>query len=86
MTKFLLRTQVIRRKGSNRQFVLAANGIQPIADPVRLSVVEAGDGNYFLFREDDAGDCLADTWHETIEDAKRTADNEYETTGWRESP
>ena len=76
MTKLLLRAQVLRRKGptASLPWLKAASKRLPIQFGSRS------------FREDDAGDGLADTWHETVADAKRAADNEYETTGWRSLP
>jgi hypothetical protein len=49
-------------------------------------VVEQG-GAFYLFRLDGSGQCIADTWHETVEAAKVQASFEFgvEEGDWKES-
>jgi hypothetical protein len=56
-----------------------------IAAPVSV-VITASDGAFLLLRMDAQGHCLADTWHETVEEAKRQAAFEFEIgeDDWRE--
>src|SRR4029077_1073348 len=41
-------------------------------------IIEEGPEGVFLFRYDSKGECVGDTWHQTIEDAKDQAAYEYE--------
>lgn len=45
-------------------------------DPKTVEVVEQG-GAIYLLRLDDRGECVADTWHETVEAAKAQANFEF---------
>ena len=51
--------------------------LECVPDPSQVEIV-VGDGGFFLFRLDDNGGCLADTWHETLDDAKAQAKFEYD--------
>jgi len=44
------------------------------------------DGAFFLFRLDPNGHCIADTWHQTLDEAKQQANFEYgiEESDWKE--
>jgi hypothetical protein len=50
--------------------------VTKLPDPKTVEVVEQ-DGSFFLLRLDEQGECVADTWHETIEAAKAQANFEY---------
>lgn len=50
--------------------------VNELPRPVALSIVEEDDG-FFLFRMDEAGRCISDTWHFSLEDAKRQAIFEF---------
>lgn len=50
--------------------------IAEAAFPSSLTI-EPADSGFFLFRLDEAGVCVADTWHLTLEDAKVQAEFEY---------
>jgi len=41
-----------------------------------LSIVKEDDG-FFLLRMDELGSCISDTWHFSLEDAKRQAAFEF---------
>lgn len=47
-----------------------------IADPVAVEIVEE-EGAFYLLRLNEAGDCIADTWHESLESAKAQAEFEF---------
>jgi hypothetical protein len=55
-----------------------------IENPQALSIV-VEDGAIYLWRLNEAGECIADTWHENVEAAKEQAEFEYEIDkgGWR---
>jgi len=56
-----------------------------VATPVRVEIEQASSG-FFLFHYDDAGRCIADTWHATLTDAKEQAKFEFgiDDSGWIE--
>ncbi len=77
-----LKTARVRRsKGTAVHRVLTSRGSVTLPDPARVSIEEDG-GSYFLLREDRQGTCVADTWHESLEEAIRQADLEYELDAW----
>ena len=45
--------------------------------PKTVEIVPTGDGAWFLLRYDEAGLCRADTWHQSVEQAKECARQEY---------
>jgi hypothetical protein len=47
-----------------------------VPDPKSVELVEEG-GAFYLLRLDDDGQCIADTWHESLEEAKAQANFEY---------
>lgn len=60
--------------------------IKTVADPRAVEVVEL-DGAIYLLRLDEGGECIADTWHETVEAAKAQAQFEFgiEDGDWKEA-
>ena len=50
--------------------------VTPAGDPTTVEVVEQ-EGAIYLLRLDDRGECVADTWHETVEAAKAQANFEF---------
>jgi hypothetical protein len=50
--------------------------VTPAPDPKIVEVVEQ-EGAIYLLRLDDQGECVADTWHETVEAAKAQANFEF---------
>jgi len=54
-----------------------------IENPCALSIV-LEDGAIYLWRLNEAGDCIADTWHSTVDEAKSQAEYEFEIVegGW----
>jgi hypothetical protein len=49
----------------------------PLPAPTWVELVEEN-GGFYLYRLDDRGHCIADTWHQTVEEAKAQANFEYE--------
>jgi hypothetical protein len=86
-----LRATVRRVTGKtmHRLGVLVAGEIKatPVPDPIAFEVVVEEDGTIFLLRFDDEGQCIADTWHETVEVAKAQANFEFgiEEGDWKEA-
>jgi hypothetical protein len=50
--------------------------LKEINNPVSLNIVEE-DGGFFLLRMDEGGNCIADTWHISLDDAKGQAMFEF---------
>ena len=50
--------------------------VTKIPDPKTVEVVEQ-EGSFYLLRLDEQGECVADTWHETVEAAKAQANFEF---------
>jgi hypothetical protein len=40
-------------------------------------VIETSSNGVFLYRYNDKGECVGDTWHMTVDDARHQADYEY---------
>lgn len=47
-----------------------------VLNPMSVELIEQ-DGAFYLLRLDDNGQCIADTWHATLEAAKAQAKFEY---------
>ena len=50
--------------------------VTTVPDPKTVEVLEQN-GSIYLLRFDEAGQCIADTWHETLEAAKAQASFEF---------
>ena len=50
--------------------------VTPVPDPKAVEVVEQ-EGAVYLLRLDGQGQCVADTWHESVEAAKAQANFEF---------
>lgn len=51
--------------------------VEELTDRVRTVRIEATEGTFYLLRLDADGGVVADTWHESLEAAKRQAELEY---------
>ncbi|MBI3818410.1 MAG: hypothetical protein HY286_06950 [Planctomycetes bacterium] len=78
-----MRRQAFIRKLTGRAVHLIGTIVEgelvPLAKcktPVRVEISEE-DGAFFLFRFDLDNDCVADTWHKTLDEAMRQAEVEY---------
>lgn len=87
-----LRAKVIKSTGNTRHYVaeivdskIAGYSTPPIASWVEI--VRDNDG-FFLFHLDEEAECVADTFHLTLDEAKRQASFEYELSsdGWFDVP
>jgi hypothetical protein len=63
--------------GSTRHLIHGGESTE-VAARIAWVEIEASDGAYYLFYFDANGDCLVDTWHETLERAKAQARFELE--------
>lgn len=63
--------------GKTRHYVAGESGIQEISTAISVRI-ESCDSAFYLFRLDAEGHIVADTWHQTIQEAKAQAAFEYE--------
>lgn len=83
MSDFLMRAKILSIiDGDSRA---ALRGAIPSVVPVRVSIAKDGNGSFFLFCENEAGVAIADTWHETLEEAQEQAATIYELEPWEPS-
>jgi hypothetical protein len=56
-----------------------------LPDPITVEIVEQ-DGAFYLLRLNERGECIADTWHETVDAAKAQAIFEFmiEDSDWKQ--
>lgn len=69
----VLRASIPRLTGKTRHLLHG----EPIGGPVSVEIHQT-DGGFFLLHIDSAGDSIADTWHQSLDDAKAQAKFEYE--------
>lgn len=71
-------TAEIRQEGATLHMLWDAptSTAVPIGRPVTVEIAD-GDEGVYLFRLDERGECIADTWHENVEAAKAQAAFEY---------
>jgi hypothetical protein len=72
-----LRAEVRRVTGNTRHHV-PGRGAGDLCPTIAWVEIEPGDGAYYLFYFTAAGECLTDTWHESLDAAKRQARFEFE--------
>jgi hypothetical protein len=53
------------------------SGMRPVSGLVSRLIIESQMNNWVLYRLDDAGGFVGDTWHGTLEDALRQAKKEF---------
>lgn len=63
--------------GATSHLVPSSDGFASVATPVALRIVH-DDAGYLLLRLDDSGECVADTWHSTFDEALAQAEFEYQ--------
>jgi hypothetical protein len=82
------RVRTVTGKTRHLQGVPTTDGVEivELPDPVAVELVEE-DGAFFLLCLDEDGQCIADTWHATAEEAKAQASFEFgiEEADWRET-
>ena len=72
-----LRANIRHATRSTRHLVHGRKPEDLLAQIAWVEIEEAGDGAFFLFRFSAAGECLADTWHESLDQAKDQARSEF---------
>ncbi len=68
----------VRRATGRTRHVLHGVASVDVTPQVAWVEIEARDGAFYLYYFDSNGDGLADTWHETVEQAKEQARFEFE--------
>jgi hypothetical protein len=90
MAKTLMTASIIRCKETTKHQIghFDSSG-EPVVDydldcPCTLSVVSV-EGAIYLWRMNDTGECIADTWHMNEDEAMAQAEFEYEIAhdGWK---
>jgi hypothetical protein len=54
-----------------------SGGMRPLSGAVKKLIIEPQLGNWVLYRLDDSGGFVGDTWHGTLEDAIAQAKKEF---------
>ena len=54
-----------------------SGGMRPLSGEVKRLVIEEQLGNWVLYRLDDSGGFVGDTWHGTLQDAVSQAKKEF---------
>lgn len=72
-----LRASVRETTGSTRHLVHGRES-ENIASDVAWIEIKLGDGGFYLLYCTATGECLADTWHPSLDEAKRQASVELE--------
>jgi hypothetical protein len=74
-----LRATVQKTTGNTTHWLGVPDGIgvKALPDPTSVEIVKQ-DGSVFLLRYNEEGDCIADTWHQTVDEAKAQAQFEFE--------
>jgi hypothetical protein len=87
-----LRADVVRRAGKTKHSVGFIEDGEPVPSTLMplahcVEIVEDEDGIY-LYRYDMNGECVGDTWHMTLDEAKEQAEFEFSIgiNDWREEP
>ena len=80
-------TKVKHYKGFPPELAGGVDTREEMGSPAFL-VIEASPDSAMLFRYDGEGECVGDTWHMNLEDAKHQANFEYEgaVQDWQEVP
>ncbi len=68
----------VRQVTGATHHVLATRGGEVEIPPARSVEIVQEDNGYLLLRLNDRGDCLADTWHATLDEAKAQAAFEFD--------
>lgn len=81
-----LRARVRRVTGATRHHLAHIEEAEVHRDeqlpPPAWLEIQSGDGAYYLLRFDERGECLADTWHQTLEQAKAQYEFEVGEEDW----
>lgn len=74
--KELMRARIREASGEIRHLTGSEHGPTEVQRPAAAAIAEDKSG-YFLLRFDEQGLCVADTWHQSLLEAKRQAIVEY---------
>lgn len=77
LSRGLTSTKVKHYLGPPPELTDGTDTRQEMGSPAYLMIEATSDG-VFLYRYDDTGECVGDTWHMNIDDAKHQANFEYE--------
>jgi hypothetical protein len=69
-------TADVRRATGTTRHIIHGRESEPLN--IARVEIEPGDGGFFQFRFSSSGECLADTWHPSLEEAKGQACFELE--------
>jgi hypothetical protein len=72
-----LRANVRRRTGVTRH-VIHGRESEDLTSQIAWVEIEPADGAFYLFYFTAAGECITDSWHESLEQAKHQAFAEFE--------
>lgn len=74
----ILRAKVKRATGATRHTRISGPGrIEAIPTPAYVEIRPRPDGTVFLLHLNEKSECIADTWHMTVDEAKRQAAMEF---------
>ena len=86
-----LKADVVASTGNTTHAVGKLVDGKPMIDeqipvPAWVEIAE-DDGGFFLMHYDEEGTCIADTWHQSLDEAKEQAEFEFgiSASGWRTS-
>ena len=70
----ILRAKVKRVTGATRHKAITGPGrIEAVPTPAYVEIRRRPDGTAFLLHFNEKAECIADTWHMTVDEAKRQA-------------
>ena len=77
-----IKAYVFKRTGKTSHYTnvdsdTISKGLEPLPIPKWVEISEEPDG-FYLYHYSLDGECVADTWHETLEEAKEQASFEFE--------
>lgn len=85
-----LQAQISKSTGNTQHSLgtIIDGEVTPLKQFSRPSYLEISDedGGFYLLYFDHKGQCITDTWHQTLKDAKRQAEFEFEIEpeGWKD--
>ena len=70
--------QATCRATGNTRHLVHGRDSEDLSSNIAWVEIEPSDGAFYLFYFSAKGECLADTWHESLDHAKQQADFEFE--------
>ena len=68
----------VRRVTGNARHIVHGRESDDLTSNIAWVEIEPDDGGFFVFYYSSAGECLADGWHESLDQAKHQARFEFE--------